>query len=429
MKKWSPGLVIIFVVVGLLLLVLNPVGCAVLWVLCTGAHIHSVEKRLQQPDVYRPVAEALAEYCQTDPALVPDYLGYAWMPPALDGIGNPRVHVSTNGAGVEFGGGFHHFGYMLDRVPGGDGASNTWALSMYSETHRGKTLTEVILPASRQLSKGEVVSRVTAGFRRRLASSPRDDDAFKGMAMFLLHSGETSAAQGACEEWCKARPDYWMPHSTLAHVRYRLGEGGAADRDFSGWVAAHSNFPNFIYLFLFEMREGRDSAAIAAIRHALAQPFVEPLDSDGNKFYLGHNAAVFAFMQRDYDLALALCDRMLRDSRQEACWQRKTLKLRAGSLLMKGDAAGALAAMEESERHAEKGGWGPSPEDARRHELLLNAIRGGDRSFVADHGKWGDRLDSWFTPFDVDETAIHGRSDLSAPYPANWVERAPDPAP
>lgn len=405
------------------ILVLNPIGCTILSVLVGITHINRVEAQLKSPSVYRPVAETLALYCQSDQSLFPEYLSYAWLPAEIQSIGHPRVNITTNGAFVEMGGGFHHFGYRLelDNTSSGD-QTNLWILSLYSEGSPQTRLTEVALSKNRLLTKQEIVSRVAAGFDRRLASSPKDDEAFKGKVLFLLRSGEIEQAKTTCMTWAQVRHNYWMPQSTLAHIRSRLNESEAAEKDFTAWVSEHANFPNYIYLFLFNMREGRAAPALAAIRNALAQPFVEPLNSDGNKFYLGHNAAVLAFAQGEFDLALKLCDKMLSDSRDEKWWRRKVWKTRAAILFMKGDRSGAIAAMEKADGYAERKGWGTPAEDLQRDAALLNAIKTGDRSFVVSYDNWKDNLDSWFTPFDTDETGIHGRDDMVSPYAKTWNE-------
>ena len=65
----------------------------------------------------------------------------------------------------------------------------------------------------------------------------------------------------------------------------------------------HRKFAHCIYLALFDFREGRTDQALAGVRLALDQPFIEPMGTDGNKFYLGQNGALIAYLDGDYDLA------------------------------------------------------------------------------------------------------------------------------
>ncbi|MBP7276007.1 MAG: hypothetical protein KBA51_07375 [Kiritimatiellae bacterium] len=405
------------------ILVLNPIGCAILSVVVSASHIAHVETQLRSPAVYRPVAEAVAVYCQSDQALLPKYLNYAWLPAEIQGLGNPRANIMANGASVELGGGFHHFGYrlFLDDSSGSD-HTNVWILSQYSQDSNDRRLTVIALPKSRRFTEQEIVSRVVDGFDRRLALSPKDNETFKDKVLFLMRFGEVEQAQTTCMAWTKVRPAYWMPQSTLAHIRSRLNEPENAERDFAAWVAEHANFPNYIYLFLFHMREGQNAQALAAIHEALAQPFVEPMNSDGNKFYLGLNAAVFAFLQGEYDLALSMCDKMLSDSRKDKWWRRKIWKTRAAILCMKGDQPGAIASMEKADSYAERKRWSALEEDMRHDSALLNAIKTGDRAFVLSYNNWKDNLDSWFNPLDRDGTDIYEPDDSVGLYAGNWNE-------
>ena len=68
----------------LALCVLNPIVFPVFVGL---RQIKKMEYALQRPQVYEPVGHQLALYCQSDPALFPEYIGSAWLPEELNAVG------------------------------------------------------------------------------------------------------------------------------------------------------------------------------------------------------------------------------------------------------------------------------------------------------------------------------------------------------
>jgi hypothetical protein len=376
-RKW----ILISAFVGLLI--------AIVVVVCVGPFIaifvsvarsvkevKKVEAQLQTPEVYEPVAERLAVYCQSDQNLFPKSISGAWFPSELQKLGSGWGEIGNKSAGIEMGGGFHHFGYRLELAETtsseGSQATNIWKLLMYSEGSEDKILTNYAVSASEHLNKEELKKFVEAGYDRLIVSYPK---AYKEKVMSLIRFGDTNEATRVCNEWVNLQTNNWLPRFTLAHLRCRFGEAQAATTEYTSWTQSHQNFATCSYLALFNFREGNTNEAVKAVRLCLAQPFIEPPGSDGNKFYLGNNAAMIAYLAGDYDLCLAVCDKMLADSRNEEYWRPKVLQVRALALKAK-DSQGAE----------------PLPID--------------------DH--------SWFTPYDTDEAGWHGTDDIPTPYPPAW---------
>jgi tetratricopeptide (TPR) repeat protein len=299
------------------------------------------------------------------------------------------------------GGGFHHFGYRLVHdEAASDSTTNAWSLCFYSEGAKGKHLSTVKLPSLKKLSAHELLEKVTAGYDEQLVRKPRDIDAYKGKVELLLGFGKVSEAREACREWMERMPNYWLPKLTYAHVLSRLGESDAAAEELAGWVSKHKNFAHYIYLFLFSMREGRKERAIDAIRKALDQPFIEPRGSQGNKFYLGHNGAVFAFMQGEYRLCLAMCEKMLSDERREDYWRGAILKLKSAAHLMLGSQQAALQALDDVPT-TEGATWGVTDKDRQANETFVSAIRDNRGEYIRDYRNWKDEFRDWFCPYNV----------------------------
>ncbi|MCL1920103.1 MAG: hypothetical protein FWG50_03350 [Kiritimatiellaeota bacterium] len=97
--------------VALGVLVLNPFS---LMFINAQYAICKSESHMRKPEVYEPVGEALALYCQSYPLLQeifgtgPVYLDTAWLPENLSSFS-----IREDAAYVIMGGGFYHWGYHL----------------------------------------------------------------------------------------------------------------------------------------------------------------------------------------------------------------------------------------------------------------------------------------------------------------------------
>jgi tetratricopeptide (TPR) repeat protein len=395
--------------------------------------IKTEEAKLRQPGVYEPVAKRLALYCQSDPKFFSELLSGAWLPDELAQIGNDgMLTVGPNFASVEMGGGFHHFGYQLSLDQrASTPIIKTWRLTFYSEDARPETmpLTTLQLPAADHLEADALLKLVLAGFDRAAAQNPNDKTAPSGKIFLLLRFGKLPEAAMAGQDWIQRRPDFWLPRFATAHLRSRLGEYDAAARDYAAWTQAHPSFSHAICLALFNHREGSTPAALKAVRLALEQPFVEPLDGSAaaNKFYLGHNGAIMAVLAGDYDLSLAMCDKMLADPADDKWWKVKILKLRAAVMLTKGNQAAA----REDLRRAQ------AVKDASRIKLPVNAsdaqfeaaIETNDTVFVKTPANWLDQSDGWFNPFNIGVVGGEARDhQIPTIYPKSWPSDLMKPA-
>ena len=410
---WSAGL-IITLAIGFAAWLLGPMLLAM-------NRTHRLEKRMATAAVYEPVARTLALYAQSDPSLIPECMGPAWLPEPLTVLGSGRANVSSNAAQVEMGGGFYHFGYRLELDHRrSDPSTIYWTLHQYAEGRAAHRLCELGLPTTARLDRAELLQAVNARYARSISANPASGLTRQGQIMFLLRFHCLPEAAAACRQWSDAQPENWLPPFALAHIRARQGDLDAAAADLAAWVERHHNFATRIYLFLFHLREGRAEAALGAVRAALAEPFVEPPGTSGNKFYLGHNGARFAYQQGDYPLARALCEKMLADPQLDVWWRRRIWKLQAATAFMSGDITGATAALQEVTRHTEHGAWGTSPESLASDARLAAAIREQRTNDVRNIAHWLDPNDDWFDPFDTDETEVHGRQDVINPYPSSW---------
>lgn len=403
-------------------LVFNPISRMFYGISLEKRQIKADEVKLQQPDIYEPVARQLAAYCQSDRSLFPPILSYAWLPKEIQHLEEPWCEVGSNSARVEFGGGFYHYGYDLEldqakSVP----ATNVWNLFLAREGQDDKLLMTLALAATQQVAAADLQKLLGASFDQLIKT--KQPDAYRGKVMSQLRFGQTAQAAATCEDWMKARPDSWLAQLTYAHIRCRMGETEPAAAGFSEWVGGHKNFAVCIYLALFNYREGRTNQAVEAVRLALDQPFVEPPGTGGNKFYLGQNGALIAYAGGDSNLCVSLCDKMLADRSNpydEKVWGRKILRIKAAVMFMKGDQSAAIDLMQKAENGNE-----PDPFShevrARADQALMDAMRQKNAEYLSDIRNWVDSGDTWYSPFDTDESEWHGSNlQVPTPYPATW---------
>jgi tetratricopeptide (TPR) repeat protein len=412
MKKIVIAGGVLIVVLGLM--ILTPFGGILhsLW------YIKKIESAMKKPAVYEPVGRMLALYCQSEPELFPEYFGEAWFPKELRELGEDGhgwISHTRKLATIEMGGGFYHYGYRLEQD---DDAStpttNVWQLSMYTEETYPSPLTTITLPSTHQISSQELVVNLSEGFDDLLSQHPDSDTLHKGKVLMLLRFQEFSAAAETSRHWIALKPHNWLPQFTYAHLRARLGELQEADEGFLAWVQQHESFDHYLYLFFFNMREGRISAALDAIRSALQQPYTSG----------GYSAASFAFLHEEYSLCIAVCEKILADEGVRDSWQQYALQLKVSAFLMQGEQQEAIKMLEEEWLPKEVANPTVTQQNGEDTDAYFAAIQSNDTEFIRNYHRETIQQQEWFSPFKTDETWIYGRDDIPDPYPGDWKKQA-----
>jgi tetratricopeptide (TPR) repeat protein len=404
----------------LAVLIFNPFSQILISVLVGSHQIKITEGKLQKPEIYQPVAQRLATYCQSDQNLFPKILSHAWLPGEISSLGEPWCEVATNYASVEFGGGFYHFGYRLElNKAASDPATNAWNLFLAREEQPDVLLMTMRLTSTQQVTAGDLAKLVGASYEQMIKVG--EPGGYVGKVMLQLRFGQTRQVAAICEDWMKARPDSWLAQLTYAHIRCRMGQTEPAAAQFSEWVDAHQSFGNYIYLALFNYREGRTNQAAQAVRMALTHPLVESPQEGANIFYLADNGAMIAYASGDFDLCLSICDKMLPDNSYEAkVFRRNALRIKAAVMLMKGDQPAAIDLMKQAENANEHDSFGPD-EKAKADNRLLEAIQQKNIEYIRDFRNWADEMEKWYSPFETDESGWHGGDlNIPTPFPASW---------
>jgi hypothetical protein len=121
--------------------------------------IRQDEIYLKRSEVYSPVGQVLALYCQSDQKLLPEILDKTWFPAAQ--VGRFRHcwgTVNPSEASLEFGGGLHHFGYRLTldaqkSLPG----TKLWHLFFYSDDMPDMPLQTIIMPSLQRIPDDQIL--------------------------------------------------------------------------------------------------------------------------------------------------------------------------------------------------------------------------------------------------------------------------------
>jgi hypothetical protein len=205
--------------VGLLLALIffTPLGIFV-FVPIQMARIHRVEKQMQTPQIYTQVATNLALYCQSIDVLnITNSLGTSRLPQPLPQLGSPWGMVESNYAHVEFGGGFYHYGYGLQRdESASDSLTNVWELRFVSESHAAdKLLLRFGLPASARYPTAAFLKNSLTEYDARIWKNPEDVSLYQAKFNFLIQY-DRSQLRSVCVDGIKALPDHWWPRLTLA---------------------------------------------------------------------------------------------------------------------------------------------------------------------------------------------------------------------
>jgi hypothetical protein len=307
-------LVAVVLTVGLLLglIFFTPLGMFV-FIPIQMTKIHRVEKRMQTPPIYTEVATNLALYCQSIDVLnITNSLGSSRLPQPLPQLGSPWGMVESNYAHVEFGGGFYHYGYGLQRdESASDSLTNVWELRFVSESQTAdKLLLRFGLPTSARYSTAAFLKISLAEYEARIAKNPRDISLYKAKLNFLTQY-DRSHLRSACVDTIKALPDHWWPRLTLALLDSGAGTYGSASSNLVNFVEEKPSYSRYIYLaYFYQLREKPDEAA-KAVETAVTFPITDLADDDQNTECRGYSIGVYLYEHSQYSSVINLCDALL----------------------------------------------------------------------------------------------------------------------
>lgn len=281
------------------------------------SHIRVIEWEMKKPEVYEAVAETLILYCQSDKKLIPEDLGYAWLPAELRKLGHGRVKVNAKHARIEMGGGFYHFGYILELdEQASTQQANVWHLRMYREDRDEATrlCTKSVPPTSR-LSADALLARVLDGYNELITQSAADEDdqaaAWEGKIQLFLHFDKVPEARNACKDMLDKMPSNWWANLVCALVTAEEKTSEDGERFLSAWVKKNPNFFSYLDLAYYHQLHSQPKKAAEAMMRATDYDADSTLGHGGNCEYRGYSAAMYAFHSGEYQTVIKLCDKLL----------------------------------------------------------------------------------------------------------------------
>jgi tetratricopeptide (TPR) repeat protein len=282
------------------------------WVRGIQSAISAAESKVTAPAGYEPAAKALALLCQSDPFYFRDEpsLAPAWTPPKVLKLNPSWVQISPGGARVEFGGGFHHFGYDLRRDTAADSdGQNGWTLHFYSEDSPGRSLITFVLKATDHVELEPFITGALAEFKRR-ASLPRNTgDCVRERLVFLLKFNEVDLARKSIREYAAANPDDWADQMLAYIIDAKTDPSASARLD--AWAQKKNSFSAWLLAAYAYNVAGDNDAAERSVTLALAQSVDDPDWLSTNARHRGAVVCLQLFEAHRYSTCASLCEALL----------------------------------------------------------------------------------------------------------------------
>ena len=232
------------------------------------------------------------------------------------------------------------------------------------------------------VSQEELFESTIREFDRRIKNGSNNILHCAAKVSFLFRKGHLKDARSQCEKVLEAHPDSFWPRMTLAYMDSMLGKEDRTLIEFIQWTDAHPSFDSYFYLHVLYRALGQKDDALAALQKA------EKYLTKGDYIYRGEidflypishpgNAAEYAYKQKDYRLALKICDAWKKA--EERSYSAFGLDLHTASYL-------ALAEIEKAKALYEINPPG------RFSDGLLRAIETADRTYNLFEGDEPDEV-------------------------------------
>ncbi|MCH7872687.1 MAG: hypothetical protein IID33_13405 [Planctomycetes bacterium] len=286
--------------------------------------IHRKEAKLTSEAVALAAGRDMAQLCQTcreHPEWFSDEstLSPAWAPQSVLKFNPSWVEVTPEGAWVEFGGGFYHFGYSmeLESPPTESDSATTWILNFYSQRSQTRELGRFALTPDDSLTEEQFVDRTMAELDRRIAGGHDsriggDDDAFASVqrCKFAIKHKQIPRLQRAIRDTARQNPDAWRDVLFAYVIDFPTDPEGAAARlrqwadskdDFSAWLMAAYAFD----------KVGELDAAEEAVQRACKFPANDPPWASMHARARAYSMCSRLYLAGRYESCVALCENLL----------------------------------------------------------------------------------------------------------------------
>ncbi len=408
-----------------------------------------IEARMKVPTIYQAAADRLILYCQSDPNLMPDRMGSAWLPKEIQDLGAHTIVVRSGIGFIEFGGGFYHFGYRLspgkplENQPGqllvstnslpdfatkanslAGPVTNTWRLYMMREGLEDLLLTTRRVPSSYKLTTAEILTLAGKGYDRLQATDLKDDRARVGKILYFFDTENWKRPGG------RARSGSILSRITgCRNLSMRtFGHGRPI------WMRRRPSSPRGLMDTRAFTTTPIYSCSICGKAEAMRRwtPCVRCLNSRSPVTSLPVKEPISSISpimvpclpSRKGTIHCA-SPRVKRSSRTprrgEEYTRRYILKLEAATYVILGTPEKALDDIKRMPKDNETP-W-ESDDDKRTNQNYLNAINGKDVNFLKDYRNWKSPVADWYTPLQIGENNNRDPKGILSLYPADWRDK------
>lgn len=191
--------------------------------------IDAAEQEMQRPAFYQPVARDLSLFCQTYGSAFQDAkiaeVEKTWLPDSAQALNFWYCAIGSDYLNLEFGGGFHHFGYNVTLDERASNPTETvWQFSFYSEDKNNDNpieLTTISLPMSATCT--DFTRTALAHYGQEISKSPKDLSIYQHQLLFCMKFARYDEAVQCLERAQQNVPEHWWPRFVLDLVENRLG--------------------------------------------------------------------------------------------------------------------------------------------------------------------------------------------------------------
>jgi hypothetical protein len=268
------------------------------------------EAKVTAKSAYEPAARDLALLCQSDPFFFLDEPPFApaWTPSEILKLGPTWVQIDANSAHVEFGGGFHHFGYDLKRDPSADTAMlNGWVLSFYSEDNPTRQLMNFTLKKADHVDRQQFVARALADYENRTAGQDVRSPLVSDRIVFLLKFDEVEKARISIRKCAAANPHDWMDQLLAYLIDIHTDPRGAGQR-LDAWAGKINDFTAWIFAAYVYGIAGDEDGLEQCVKTALKLGVDEPIWTENNARFRATTICIQLLKARRYETCAALCE-------------------------------------------------------------------------------------------------------------------------
>ena len=271
------------------------------------------------------------------------------------------------GSGVGFFYDRRYFDHLRNGVPVQHGWHRFW--------QEGEELLEIPSPTidTPNVSEDERTQNTLDEFSRRIAREPDDIVHRRGKISLLFRLGRLAEARQESNKCIGAFPDQWSARMALAYIDAEYGRAKEAAATFREWIQTRPSFSLYWYLSDFYQKNGDPGKAVAAVKKAMEYPLAE----DGLvPEALACAAAAYAYRQKEFTLALKICEAWEGLSAMQYFVEPSYHTLRAATYLALGRFDEADASLKEAMKlEADRGLW------VETTSALRLAVQSRDQSF------------------------------------------------